>query len=422
MNLRPRSKSVEYKETQTRKIRTKRSHSTTNKTGLVEPKIEIKQEFLVELENLAEEGNIVEKEQREAEEEDLDTVEEEIEEELEEEEVEESSDEEISNLSNLFDLPVPIFKKKMATFTPAQLVEIIPKCNDEKGVEHFITTIDPIVPLIDAADLPLFLVLIKAKISGKAFNAIKGKTVDTWPQIKNLLTTELEDKIDMATAINKLNKLRQFPNESLKDYIDRIKEALAILNKITIREVSANIRDQMVEIHNKTAKQAFEAGLASFPLKTVVIAAQKATFSDSYRFAVNQEQSNFPSKKNNNSDNNYSNNKQSLNKNMSEKKPIVCYNCNKTGHISPNCPLPKKEKNNSQSNTGSGPSTSNGNSQRNYYNRNNSKNFGSNSNGKNWKKENEKQIRVANTDETEHWDNISPCPVEAEVEIRNSGN
>lgn len=427
MNLRDRSKSVDYKETAVSKPRkrTNRANSTLSNaegTGKLDfSKIVVKEEPLEEglgEEQEVEDGNIVDQDADSSV--DLDDIEEEIEEELEEEEVdeEENSDSENLQLGDPFlnDLPDPIFKKRMATFTPAQLVEIIPKCSDEKGVEHFVTTIDPIIPLIAPDDLPLFLVLIKAKISGKAFNAIKGKTIDTWAQIKTLLTTELEDKIDMATASNRLNKLRQNSNESLKDYIDRVKEALAILNKITIREVDTTIRDRMVEMHNKTAKQAFEAGLASFPLKTVVIAAQKSNFSESYRFAVNQEQSNFPSKKNADSN---SSNKQGSNKNMSEKKPIVCYNCNKAGHKSPDCRSPKKDRNSSQSNSNSEPSTSNGNGQGGNYNKNK---FGGNSSGKNWKKENENQIRVANTDETDGWDNISPCPVEAEVEIRNSGN
>lgn len=226
---------------------------------------------------------------------------------------------------------------EMATdLTTTQLIDIIPKCSDEKSLEHFITTVEALQPQVGNAGTPIFLVVIKAKIVGKAFNVIKGKTLDTWTNIKAALIAGLEDKTDLATATNKLNRITQKTDESVKDYTERVKDALAALDKVTIRDVPQAARTQVLEINNLTAKNTFEAGLLSPELKTVVVAAQKTTLVESTGFALNQEQTNFPTKKKETSEEKKSPKKSPI------KKQITCFNCNKPGHVSTDCWFKKK--------------------------------------------------------------------------------
>lgn len=215
--------------------------------------------------------------------------------------------------------------EEMTTFTPYQMVELVPKCASIKDVEQFVTTVDALNTQIDAAARPIFLAIIKAKIIDKAFNAIKGKNLATWAELKKALETGLDERVDMATASNKLTHMKQKPSESLKDYVDRVKDALAILDKAAIREFAdESIRSQVLKLNDANAKNTFEAGMTDIKLKTVVVAAQRESFNASYTFAINQAQTNFPEEK-------------PADSKAEAKKKIECFYCNKTGHLAKEC-------------------------------------------------------------------------------------
>jgi hypothetical protein len=233
--------------------------------------------------------------------------------------------------------PKPEIEPEMATFTPFQMVELVPKCANIKDVEQFVTTVDALDAQITEANKPIFLAIVKAKIVDKAFNAIKGKNLTTWIELKRALETGLDERVDMATASNKLTHIKQKPSETLKEYVERVKEALAILDKAAIREfANETIRTQVLRLNDANAKNTFEAGMSDNKLKTVVVAAQRDTFNASYTFALNQAQTNFPEEK------------------PAEVKPEVkknteCYYCHKIGHISKDCFTRKNRLNRSNS-------------------------------------------------------------------------
>lgn len=210
-------------------------------------------------------------------------------------------------------------------FSLTNLSEVIPKVTDEKSLEHFVFTVDNLVSEITELQKPLFLVIVKSRIVGKAYQAIKGKTFANWEEIKTTLQTHLEMKIDYSTALNRLTRITQKYDETLKAFIERIRDALGVLNKVTAKDIPQESRAQVILINDATAKNTFEAGIKNQALKTVTIAAQKATFVDSYSFASNQEQTNFPSK----------DKKEDSKK--TEEKTIVCFKCNKVGHRAFNC-------------------------------------------------------------------------------------
>jgi hypothetical protein len=212
--------------------------------------------------------------------------------------------------------------------TSAQYADILPTCKSVKDVEQFVSIIDELHAGVEATALPVFMAIVRAKITGKAFNAIKGKSLLTWPQLKDALTKGLEEKVDMSTASNKLTHIKQKEKEDLKDYIERIKEALAVLDRTAIREyANETIRTQILALNDASAKNTFEAGLLNDRLKTVVVAAQKISFNDSYNFATNQQHTNFPDKKE----------EAEVKEKVPEKKPIVCYSCGKPNHIASEC-------------------------------------------------------------------------------------
>jgi hypothetical protein len=212
--------------------------------------------------------------------------------------------------------------------TSAQYSDIIPSCKDVKDVEQFVSIVDELYKELEEDKKKIFLAITRAKITGKAFDAIKGKDTSTWELLKETLTKGLEEKVDMSTASNKLTHIKQLPEEKLKEYVERIKDALAVLNRTAIRQFSdETVKTQILALNDATAKNTFEAGLTDIGLKTVVVAAQKATFNDSFNFATNQQHTNFPMKKE----------EKNEKKANTEKKNINCFKCGKPNHYANEC-------------------------------------------------------------------------------------
>lgn len=215
---------------------------------------------------------------------------------------------------------------KMA-LTSAQYSDIIPSCKDVKDVEQFVTIVDKLHKEAEENKKKVFLAITGAKITGKAFDAIKGKDTSTWELLKNTLTKGLEEKVDMSTASNKLTHIKQLPNEQLKEYVERIKDALAVLNRTAIRQFTDEaVKTQILALNDATAKNTFEAGLIDMRLKTVVVAAQRETFNDSYNFATNQQHTNFPMKKVERDE-----------KKANSENKINCFKCGKPNHYANEC-------------------------------------------------------------------------------------
>lgn len=323
--------------------------------------------------------------------------------------------------------------------TSTQYVEIIPKITDASNSEQFISIVDTLYENVPEESKPIFLMIVKAKILGKAYNAIKGKAAATWEEIKRALVAGLEDKIDPAMASNKLVQIRQKKEESLRDYVARIKEALAELNKVSLRSnENTEVQKHVLTLNDATAKSTFESGLFFRNLKTIVIAAQKTTFIESYSFAINQEQTNFPEMK---FEKNTMNKKE-----RSPKREITCFKCGKRGHIAPECYSGRNSYNgksasyqknntgwnkNSQNNdrdryqsggahaSNSAQKTNNDNNQHKPYNANYNRDSGNayrnRDNGKQNKYEN-KNFRMVKGEDVVDWDEISPIDEDFNVQ------
>lgn len=241
-------------------------------------------------------------------------------------------------LNNTNELEMPL--------TIAQVIDLVPVYKGESAqLDQFLVTVETIYNSIVEADRALFLVVLKSKLKDKAFEVVNDGAHTTFDEIKASLTLGIKPKIDMQTATQNLFKIRQNQGESTKDYSERIKRALHQMDDATQREVVAGLRDQMVLMNQKMAKQAFEANLYNFSLKTVVISANRETLNESIDFALTQEQKFFSQRvsqiNTNRINQNFQKSKPNYNTNseyVPRPRTQYCYHCGEPGHGVPNCP------------------------------------------------------------------------------------
>lgn len=63
---------------------------------------------------------------------------------------------------------------------------------------------------------------IKNKLRGKAAQLINSRDVQTWPEIKQLLTVHFGDSRDLTSLIQDLQKFHQLPNENPLTFVSRL--------------------------------------------------------------------------------------------------------------------------------------------------------------------------------------------------------
>lgn len=107
-------------------------------------------------------------------------------------------------------------------FSAKDLSDLIPKFNGNyEGLDAYIGTVSMLETEVKQADKKLFLLMIKAKLSGKADDAIKFVVeLDSWEKVKQALTSNIAPPMNAATAQNKLIRAQQRNDKSVRDFSD----------------------------------------------------------------------------------------------------------------------------------------------------------------------------------------------------------
>lgn len=296
--------------------------------------------------------------------------------------------------------------KKMApndeylSYTDA--IKTIPKYSGDAELHPFINVCEKVLESVDEARTSLLIKMIVAsKLTGKAYNATKHKTITTWAEVKKILLDNFELPYAVDNLQMELYLLKMGEDEPVVSYNARAEEiyqklsdsqtvgetssdAIAIRRNTTKQALNSYIRGLTgkiqfkVEIRNpQTLESAMQLAISAerdiINTKTLFELSNPSTsknnegtgqsnrnynrnnlFSKNYNNGYNNNyrpnNNNFrqgnnnlrPNNYNNYNPNRYNNNDNPRNNNNTNRREISnnnirCYNCNKEGHYASQC-------------------------------------------------------------------------------------
>lgn len=222
--------------------------------------------------------------------------------------------------------------------------------------------------MTDEHNRRVFNLAVKAKLVGKAFDAVKSVAdANNWPSIRKALKAKI-NPISIETAYNMLMKAQQNDNESVMDFANRIESLLVQLNRAATEAAPEEAKEHIRTNHAKLAKRSFEFGLRNPELRTVIISKNCSTITQTIKEAVELASYEPFSRSNTQSDsrrgtkycshcrkNNHNSNECFRTKNTVKTKPEnnesdegskFCKYCKKKGHVISECR--KRQRNNQQ--------------------------------------------------------------------------
>lgn len=179
--------------------------------------------------------------------------------------------------------------------------------------------------LTDNKEKKLFVEFAKCRLRGKAFNFIKYKNIENWDEFKKELRGQFSEAKSVEQLQVELVQIRQFRNEDVKIYGNRVEQTLSQLNDACILREGTDSSELIQKMNSNTALKAFQDGLKD-PIKIIIKACRFTSLRESITKAIEEELS--------------LNNNKMINPfhNYNEQNKIIkCQICQRFGHIATNC-------------------------------------------------------------------------------------
>lgn len=168
---------------------------------------------------------------------------------------------------------------------------LVPQYDGKTSPENFIDCGDFVYQALGLAQVPIFLNLIKVRLSGRAHGACLRENFASWESCKRVLRHTCHTKCSSAELRAKLQAMTQ-GNESVREWGDKVEKCLHDLNN-TIRaefqNPSREVYQALVRVHENAALSVFEDGLRLEELRVTVRAAARPTLNEAISLAAKQE-------------------------------------------------------------------------------------------------------------------------------------
>lgn len=184
--------------------------------------------------------------------------------------------------------------KAIATMANIELKVVIPCISVFSGkmeeFDAFINTCAMMTTLVNEANKPHLLTIMKAKISGEALAKVRPlDTIASWNALSKRLHERLKKPMTFEYAQADLSNVFQKPSKSLEEYSKRVNEKFRRLNEASksIPNVDAEVAI-LRKANEKLAITKFQQNLRNETLKVLVSAAVKNSLDD-IQFALERE-------------------------------------------------------------------------------------------------------------------------------------
>ena len=201
------------------------------------------------------------------------------------------------------------------------LFSYIKPFNGEKDELHkFTRNCDIAYNLATTAQKYVIFTYIQSQVSGKADRVTSHREFEDWPEYKKILIENFAEEKDGSQLILELQSCRQYKNESVIEFTQRVEKAYSHLYRSTLAETTdkSEIKGKIAMVQ-KMALQAFNLGV--LPQYGFILRARNpATFEEASVLVQNEEKiiSLIRFSQNNNTEK-------------------ICNTCKKSGHNSINC-------------------------------------------------------------------------------------
>lgn len=163
---------------------------------------------------------------------------------------------------------------------------------------------------------------IMLQVRGEPRNVIMNLNNLDWPTIKENLLTEFAYLANKEILTSQLENIRQYSNESLYTYADRVRNLLKDKNA-----THSYMTEEQKKEHNRLARRSFSRGLSDFRLRNRLLTRGASSLEDAVAYAIEAE---------------------SDETNYIPSSELFCIKCNANGHRQKDC----QRQNNNNSNMG----------------------------------------------------------------------
>lgn len=178
----------------------------------------------------------------------------------------------------------------MAGLSVDHAIKLIPEFKGEKqNLDKFINCVDMFSEnLVKEEDTNFLVYIIKTKLTGEPYDIVKYQNANTWIEIKKVLKENFSCTKSVQQLQLELNNCRQYMNEDVRTFSQRIEQTLSFLNKVSTDGQTAEVIKALIEFNGKSALNSFQNGLIE-PIKLIIKASRFVTLSEAINCAIIEE-------------------------------------------------------------------------------------------------------------------------------------
>lgn len=234
---------------------------------------------------------------------------------------------------------IAIKEEEMADLDLSIMLKVIPTFNgNQSDTHHFLACCDTIYDTLNANARNTFILYLKTRLTGKAYEAMRYVGTDTYPKLRTEIRKQFLPERAMADIQTELTNACQ-GNEDILSFSNRVEKLLSELNSAGMLVAGEAAVNTVTTLNANLALQAFTNGLKD-PIRLII----KASRFDTLRKAVNAALTEEKTGKY------YDNHKNVASNYNKTKSNEICSYCKNIGHNIRNC---RKRQFNNDRNTSS---------------------------------------------------------------------